>query len=228
MEFTGLVNAYFISGLGADQRIFAKINLDERINVIHVDWIPPTKDETLANYARRLSEIISADQPYILVGVSFGGMIAVEVAKFLKPLLTIAISSTILSAELPMLYRLAGKLRLIKLIPSGLLKSSNKLSQNFFFGTKTIEQKELLTKIVNDTNPRFLKWAIGSIVTWENAIRPDRLYHVHGTKDKILYSKMAKPDFSIQNGTHFMVYQNAKEISGIIDKLVLNLPPKTY
>ncbi len=71
MEFTGLVNAYFISGLGADQRIFAKINLDERINVIHVDWIPPTKDETLANYARRLSEIISADQPYILVGVSF-------------------------------------------------------------------------------------------------------------------------------------------------------------
>lgn len=220
------MNAYFISGLGADRRIFSKIKLDERIDIIHVDWITPLKNESLLSYAKRLSEIIDTDKPYALVGVSFGGMIAVEISKILNPLLTIAISSTILSYELPVLYRLAGKLRLIKLIPSGLIKSSNRFSQNFFFGTKSIEEKTLLSRIISDTDPKFLKWAIGSILEWRNIIRPDRLYHIHGTKDKILYSK-AKPDFSIQNGTHFMVYQNAKEISGIIDKLVLNLPPKT-
>lgn len=221
------MNAYFISGLGADRRIFSKIKLDERIDVIHVDWITPLKNESLVSYAKRLSEIIDTDKPYVIVGVSFGGMIAVEISKILNPLLTIAISSTILSYELPVLYRLVGKLRLIKLIPSSLIKSSNRFSQNFFFGTKSIGEKTLLSRIISDTDPKFLKWAIGSILEWRNTIRPDRLYHVHGTKDKILYSKIAKPDFSIQNGTHIMVYQNAKEISGIIDKLVLNLPPKT-
>ncbi|SDF62606.1 hypothetical protein SAMN05421827_10119 [Pedobacter terrae] len=30
------------------------------------------------------------------------------------------------------------------------------------------------------------------------------------------------PDFVIENGTHFMVYQNAQKISGIIDQLILN------
>ncbi|MFW0717950.1 alpha/beta fold hydrolase [Pedobacter sp. N23S346] len=214
------MNAYFISGLGADKRIFSKIKLDQSIKVIHINWIPPLKNESLSSYAKRLSEIIDVDKPYVLVGVSFGGMIAVEISKILKPLLTIAISSTILSYELPVLYRFAGTLRLIKLIPSGLIKLSNRFSQNFFFGTKSIEEKTLLSKIITDTDPKFLKWAIGSILGWRNTITPDRLYHIHGTNDKILYSKTAKPDFLIQNGTHFMVYQNAKEISELIDKLV--------
>ncbi|MFD2286837.1 alpha/beta hydrolase [Pedobacter petrophilus] len=214
------MNAYFISGLGADKRIFTKIKLHEHINVIHVDWIPPYQNETLPNYAKRLSAIINTNQPYILVGVSFGGMIAVEISKILKPLLTIAISSTIVSSELPFLYRLAGSLGLIKIIPSALIKSSNRFSQNLFFGTKTMEEKRLLTKIINDTQPAFLKWAIGSILTWQNTIRPDNLVLIHGTSDRILYSRAAKVDYTIDKGTHFMVYQNAEEISELIDKLV--------
>jgi hypothetical protein len=214
------MNAYFISGLGADRRIFSKIKIDSQINIIHIDWIPPKKEETLPHYAKRLSEIVNTDQPYILIGVSFGGMIAVEMAKILKPLLTIAISSTALSKELPILYRLAGKLKLIKLLPSRLIKSSNRLSQNFFFGVKTTAEKKLLSNIVNDTDPVFLKWAITSIITWQNTIKPDNLVQIHGTSDKILYCKNANVDFVIDKGTHFMVYQNAKEISEIIDKLI--------
>lgn len=214
------MNAYFISGLGADKRIFSKIKLDERIRIIHIDWIVPLKRESLPDYAKRLSEIIDISSPFILVGVSFGGMIAVEISKILKPLMTIAISSTILSNELPFLYRLAGKLHLIRLIPPNLMKSSNKFSQNFFFGIKSTEEKNLLTKIIQDTDPVFLKWAITSIITWKNNIRPDNLIQIHGNHDRILYSKSATVDFTIEYGTHFMVYQNAKEISEIIDELI--------
>jgi hypothetical protein len=37
------MNAYFISGLGADKRIFSKLKLNEKINIIHIDWIAPKK-----------------------------------------------------------------------------------------------------------------------------------------------------------------------------------------
>ncbi|NTE01423.1 alpha/beta hydrolase [Agrobacterium tumefaciens] len=214
------MNAYFISGLGADKRIFSKIKLDEQIHIIHVDWITPLKRESLPDYAKRLSEIIDVSSAFILVGVSFGGMIAVEMAKTLNPKLTFTISSTILSNDLPFIYRLAGKFGLIRLIPSWILKSSNTITGNYFFGTKKIEERILLSKIIADTNPKFLKWAIGSIITWQNTIKPDNLIQIHGTEDRILYSKAAKVDFMIDKGTHFMVYQNAAEISEIVNKLI--------
>jgi len=216
------MNTYFISGLGADKRIFSKLKLDEKINIIHIDWITPNKNESLVSYAQRLCSVIDLSQPFGLVGVSFGGMIAVEIAKLLNPTTTIIISSTMLSAHLPALYRFAGKLGLLKFIPAGLLKSSNKLTQNHYFGTRSNSEKTLLSKIIKDTDPYFLKWAIGSILSWENKIKPKNIYHIHGTDDKILYSKIAQPDFVIQNGTHFMVYQNAQEVSGIINRVILN------
>lgn len=211
------MNAYFISGLGADKRIFSKLKLHESINIIHIDWIKPAGKESLASYAERLSKEINKAEPFILVGVSFGGMIAVEIAKITAPVFTVIISSTIISNYLPLTYRLAGKMQLIQLVPSWLLKSSNKLIQNYYFGTKSNAERVLLKKIIKDTDPHFLKWAIGSILSWRNKTKPKNLYHIHGTNDKILYSKKAKPDFVIQNGTHFMVYQNAGEISEIIN-----------
>jgi hypothetical protein len=216
------MNTYFISGLGADKRIFSKLKLNENVNMIHIDWISPNKNESLASYAQRLSKVIDLSQPFALVSVSFGGMIAVEMAQLLKPAATIIISSTMLSTHLPALYRFAGKLGLLKFIPAKFLKSSNKLTQNYYFGTRSSSEKTLLSKIIKDTDPYFLKWAIGSILSWENKIKPKNIYHIHGTNDKILYSKTAKPDFLIENGTHFMVYQNAEEISGIIDTIILN------
>ncbi|WP_343522085.1 alpha/beta hydrolase [Pedobacter sp.] len=216
------MNAYFISGLGADKRIFSKLKLNEKIKIIHIDWIDPVKNESLAAYARRLSKMIDQSQPFALIGVSFGGMIAVEIAKVLNPLTTIIISSTMLSTHLPAIYRLAGKLGLLKLIPAKLLKSSNKFTQNYYFGTRSSSEETLLGKIIKDTDPYFLKWAIGSILSWENKVKPERIFHIHGTNDKILYSKKSKPDFVIQKGTHFMVYQNAREISEIIDEMILN------
>lgn len=215
------MNTYFISGLGADKRIFSKLKLNEKINIIYIDWINPVKNESLSAYAERLSKVIDKSQPFALVGVSFGGMIAVEIAKILKPTTTVIISSTMLSMHLPALYRFAGKLGLLKLIPAKFLKSSNKLTQNYYFGTRSGSEKALLSNIIKDTDPYFLKWAIGSILSWENKIKPERIFHIHGTNDKILYSRKATPDFVIENGTHFMIYQNASEISGIIDKLLL-------
>ena len=215
------MNVYFISGLGADKRIFSKLNLDKRINIIHIDWIQPTKNESLENYAKRLGLVIDTTQSFAIVGVSFGGMIATELAKAYKPKAIIAISSTIEGRYLPASYRFAGKLNLVKIIPTGILKASNKITQNYFFGVKSIEERELLSRIIADTDPKFLKWAIGSILSWKNKVTPKNLYHIHGTNDKVLYSKNARPDYLIKNGTHFMVYQNAKEISYLIDDIIL-------
>jgi len=213
------MNAYFISGLGADKRIFSKIDLGPDLNIIHLDWIPFSKNQSLKNYAEQLGRKIDTATPFVVIGVSFGGMIATEIAKLLEPSKTIIISSTVFNNQFSWIYQLSGRLNLIKFIPAWLLKSSNKLTQNYYFGTKLQEDKALLKKIIEDTDPHFLKWAIGAILKWENNIKPKNLIHIHGGNDKIFPIKKVAPDYTIDSGSHFMVYQKAEEISVLINKL---------
>ena len=100
---------YFISGLGADWRMFQFLKLPDHIAQYQVKWLEPLSfDEPLENYAKRLVPQIDDPTP-ILVGFSFGGLVAIELAKIIKPLRTIVISSLATRYALPWYYKLAGK-----------------------------------------------------------------------------------------------------------------------
>ena len=82
---------YVFSGLGADERVFCKINFSG-YTVHFIQWIAPKKNEAIEDYSLRLTAQITKENP-ILVGLSFGGMMAVEVAKHISTEKIIIISS---------------------------------------------------------------------------------------------------------------------------------------
>ncbi|HKG08557.1 MAG TPA: alpha/beta hydrolase [Pedobacter sp.] len=210
-----MIRIYFISGLGADRRAFIKLKFPSEFELIHLDWIAPLKAEPLEAYASRMALNIDDTTPFYLVGLSFGGMLATEIAKKMKPVHTFLISSTPAFKQLPWYYRMAGAVSLQKMIPRSLLKTGNAIGLKFL-GAKTHDEKELLKKLVADSDPFFIKWALTCILNWRNAERPGNTTHIHGTADKILPLKYNKPDIIIKGGSHFMVYTNAEEISGHI------------
>lgn len=208
---------YFISGLGADKRAFSFLDLSF-CEPIFIDWIPPQKKESLSHYAMRLKEQINDANP-IVVGVSFGGMLATEMAKSDDSLKAIIISSNKIKSEFPKRL-LAGKLiPVYKWIPASLLKKAA-LFRRLFFGLKGEKQKQIFHQILNDTDTRFTKWAIYSIMHWNNNTIPKNLVHIHGTADKLLPYRLVKADFSIQRGTHLMIMNNADEISVLLKQLI--------
>jgi len=71
---------YFISGLGADERVFQFIDLT-KIEHYFIKWNEPKKDESLSEYCLKLTEQIDKTNGIILIGVSFGGIIAQEILK---------------------------------------------------------------------------------------------------------------------------------------------------
>ncbi len=75
-------SVYCICGLGSDERIFSKLNWFGA-DVYYVHWLLPEPGETLANYALRMSEQIRGDN-ITLIGVSFGGIMSIEIAKLIK------------------------------------------------------------------------------------------------------------------------------------------------
>jgi len=207
---------YIFSGLGVDKRVFDNINFGN-LNVEFIDWIEAFEDENLENYAFRISKKITDENP-ILIGLSFGGILAVEISKLIKVNKLILIASAKNINELPKIYRIAGKLKLNKLIPNSILKYQNFIT-NWLFGIESSEEKKLLKNILKDTNSKFLKWAINEIVNWENEISPENCIHIHGNKDRIIPIKNVKADFVIENGGHFMTVNKAKKI----EKIILNL-----
>ena len=213
-----MMTLYFISGLGADKRAFIKLALPKDWTIKHIEWIENLKDESLSDYCRRLSSQIDYAQSFSLIGLSFGGIVAVEMAKFLTPARVVIISSISTAEQLPIDFFgniLIKKLKLYKLIPSSFFKQVNTLTY-WLFGTKTKDEKDLLRQIINDTPPEFAKWAIGEILTWNNIIKPKKLLHLHGAADRIFPVKNTSADIIINNGGHFMIYSNADEISKIL------------
>lgn len=207
---------YLISGLGADRRAFRKLIFPPDFKLIHLDWISPHPNESLVDYAARLALSIDTSVPFYLVGLSFGGMLATEIAKQLNPVHTFLISSTTSFKGLPCYYRAAGKLRLQKLVPVNLLKKGNGIGLKLL-GAKTQEEITLLKQLVTASDPYFMKWALTCILEWRNTERPVNLTHIHGTADNILpFRFTTKPDIIINGGGHFMVYANATDVMKII------------
>ena len=186
----------------------------EGFEVVHVDWILPLENETLQNYALRISENIK-DENAILIGLSFGGILSVEISKIKKFKKIFLLSSAKTKSEIPFYYKLIGKLNILKILPNSILKRVNSLTY-FVFGAKTNFEKNLLKDIIKNTDKHFLKWALHQIMNWKNENYSENIVHIQGDSDLILPHNFVKYDYLIKGGTHFMTLNQSKEIETII------------
>lgn len=204
---------YIFSGLGVDKRVFDRIDFSG-MNITFVDWIAPNSDESIQEYAGRISERITSSNP-VLIGLSFGGMIAVEISKLIPTEKIILIASAKTRHELPKLYINISQTNLHQIAPAALLKLHHPLA-DWFFGITAKEDRILLKNILKDTDPKFLKWAIHQIVSWKNEHTPENVIHIHGDADRIIPIKNVRADYIISDGGHFMTVTHADEIGRIL------------
>lgn len=210
---------YFVSGLGADQRVFQFLKF-EGYQPRHIYWLKPKPSESMAEYAQRLTQQIDSERP-VLVGLSFGGMMAVEIAKLIETERVIIISSAKSKAEIPPYVKLLKVFPLHKLVPIKVVNRFGLWFMKWFFGTQSQQQGTLLSNILLDTDDDFLKWAVDQVLDWRNTDAPDNLYHIHGTADRVLPIRFAQDvDQVIEEGGHFMVVNYAVLITALLEDVI--------
>ena len=203
---------YFISGLGADHRVFGRMKF-EGYECIHLDWIKPLKNESLAEYALRLAEPIDT-KSHALIGVSFGGMLVSEIHRQKGSKASFLISSTPHSQILPSFPAFIAQIFLRK----GLLRIGTPLFKVLapsLFGVKEKEGKDLLRKIITETDLDFLSWALKAILSWKSKEGNTGLIQIHANSDKLVPAKGQKIDYLLEGG-HFVVWERGQEIEEII------------
>jgi len=214
------VKIYAISGLGADKRVFEYLTLENEI--LPLDWIKPEVNEPIEKYSKRFAEKYRIDKEnnFIILGVSFGGLVATEISKIYKPKMTILISSAETKNEINKFGKLFGRVGITKKLPKKLFAPPRKIA-HYLFGT---DKKELLNSILDDTDLDFAKWAINELVNWKNITKLDNVLKISGSKDKLLPPK-DKKTIVIEGGEHFMIVDKAKEISKIINNELKSMTP---
>jgi pimeloyl-ACP methyl ester carboxylesterase len=213
------MKVYFISGLGADGRVFRHMQLPAGFEAVFLEWIKPLKDEPLHDYALRLAEKINSDEPFVLAGLSMGGMLATEIARKYPPEMLILISSVPCSGHLPFYYRGVGRVGLHKLVPVSLLKSASFIKR--FFTAEKNEDKLLIRQLIRDTDPAFIRWALDAIVKWKCDAYTGKIIHIHGKGDAILPLRFTKPTHVISRAGHMMVLTKANEINVILGSILV-------
>ena len=211
------MNFYCFSGLGADKSVFQFLEI-EGVKFHYVDWIEPLNNESLEDYSRRLIGNLKLRTPYSFLGVSFGGMIALEASKTTDPANIFLVSSAQSSLEIPIIFRLLERTKLYKIIPDRLFRTPNRFT-HYLFGASRLEEKKILDNIIRNTDVKFLKWAFGAIVNWvpkenKKAIR------IHGTKDRIIPLRAQNISLCISGGSHLLIVRKANEVSEFISTLL--------
>jgi len=212
------LNIYLISGLGADRAIFQNLTFSKTADIHYLDWIPPKKKESLRSYALRMAEAIDTSTPFVLIGLSFGGMLAAEISTVLKPQKTILVSSIPKRKELPWYFHLFGRMKMNRLIPVIRPRSVPRVISSFF-GVETKGDALFFQELLRRTDPWFSKWAIEAIMKWDRTETPAGIVRIHGNRDKVLPKGVGQIDYLIRGGGHFMIYNRADEISKILAEL---------
>ena len=208
---------YCISGLGADERAFAKLHI-HGYELVHLPWLLPVPNETIEQYAKRMSNNILDEKP-VLLGLSFGGIMSIEIAKHVPAEKVILISSVKSSKEIPVWMKLAGRLKLNRLMPMRSYKILEPL-QNYNLGATTPEEKEMARTFRENVSQQYLDWAINQVLNWKNIWQPASLYHIHGNADKLFPIKKVNADFVINNAGHLMIMNKSTEVNQFLSTIL--------
>ena len=74
------IRVVLFSGMAADTRLFRSIRIPE-LEIVTPDHAEPAPGETLTQYAARIAEGLFIQPDDIIGGISFGGMLAGEIAR---------------------------------------------------------------------------------------------------------------------------------------------------
>lgn len=205
-----LPRLYLIPGMGADGRLFEGL-AREGLKFTVLEFIPAMPGETLREYALRLGAMIDHAEPFIVGGVSLGGIMAGEIAIAMGAEKLLLISSVKHSGEMPPHFKLARWIPVYKIFSGEWLKRHGPRDSRRGLAPW---QTKILEDIRTDADDAFITWAVDAVIKWRKSrhLTHPQLLHIHGTRDLMFPGIFLGKRSKIAGGRHVMVVTHAAEI----------------
>ena len=215
------VPVYLMPGLAASSKIFERIALPEDVfEMIPLEWEIPLGNEPLTDYAKRITKKIKHENP-VLIGVSFGGILVQEMAKYVDARKVIVISSVKSNLEFPRRMKIAKTTKAYKLIPMSLILNVESLAR-FSFGEKVNQRLKLYEKFLSVRDINYLEWAVEKVILWGRTAVDENVIHIHGDADEIFPIKYIRNCIVVKGGTHIMILNKYKWFNANLPTIILD------
>ena len=212
---------YLMPGMAASIKIFENLRLsEEQFEIVYLEWFIPEKDMSLSDYAKKMCENVKHNNP-VLLGVSFGGMLIQEMAKYIAVKRLIIISSVKSNSEMPKRMWFAKYTKAHKLLPTGLVTNIELLAK-YAFGETVNKRLHLYEMYLSVRDKVYIDWAINAIVNWKQTEPLENTIHIHGKKDAVFPIANIKECIIVKNGTHTMIIHRAKWFNEHLPALILS------
>ncbi|MDD2675714.1 alpha/beta hydrolase [Flavobacterium petrolei] len=216
------IPVYLMPGLASSAAIFERIVLPEDTFEIHLlEWEIPLDHESLTDYAKRISAKVIHKNP-VLIGVSFGGILVQEMAKYVEARKVIIISSVRCNSEFPRRLKIAKTTKAYKLIPMSLFANIESLAK-FSFGEKVNQRLKLYEKFLSVRDIRYLNWAVEQVILWDRTVSDENVIHIHGDADDVFPIKYIKNCITVKGGTHIMILNKYKWLNENLPSIILGV-----
>jgi pimeloyl-ACP methyl ester carboxylesterase len=208
------MKTYFFPGLGADR----SLEPYHRIPGLEIEWVNwPSKISTNWElFLQNLQRENNIQGGSLFIGISFGGLVATQLAKVKKPSAVILVGSLIDSIAVSTLFRFIKWV--VPVIPSFVfnLNWAPRWVISYFFG---IQQKPHLVhfyRMVRGYSPHQAKALIQLALSAPPIEIKPAIYSIHGKKDRILPYKKAQPGYQVEEGGHLLSMTHSSEINRAI------------
>jgi len=209
-----------LPGVGADHRLFEPQRA-ALPNLEVPDWLSAQRNESLPHYAARMAETIAGDRPLVLGGVSFGGMVAYEMARALKPDSLVLISTARSRRALRPIYRMIRPF--MPLLPPLLLEVAKPLASPSLALVRSLntDARRLGAAMFRDADSRFMHWAFSAIFDWRPVpLEGIAVRQIHGLCDGLLPARRSDADVFVPGAGHLMNVTHAEVVNAFIREAV--------
>jgi pimeloyl-ACP methyl ester carboxylesterase len=227
------------SGLGADDHVFWH-QLSEFPKLTVMDWLVPLRGESLAEYAARYSELIRTDilknqvtSDVVIGGLSFGGIVALEVAKHVKPDGVVLLASARRPTDLPLRIRFFRPLRFLGPLARVIVMILQLLAVPFAYGVarRVIPYTSGVLRQVCRANSRVVAWSICQIWAWDDEPLLDcSVYQIHGDQDFVIVNPTTKREHNekstpstaeiIPEAGHLVTITHPKDVADFLNRSI--------
>lgn len=206
-----------LPGLGAKSLLFQpQRNAFE--DLIIPDWPAPQPHETLRTCAQRWAMSLTPRRPLFIGGVSFGGMVALELARSLNANGVFLIASCRDSRYVNPAYRLLGAMA--RFFPMDLERwLIREIGGDGLAWLQELNQAEaaLIRRVACDVDMPLLRWGGHQMLRWRfTEPLPCPVYQIHGARDDIIYPQPQQTDLLILDAKHLIHITHAAKVNQFI------------
>jgi pimeloyl-ACP methyl ester carboxylesterase len=197
-----------LSGLATDERLFAP-QLAAFPNLKVIPWVEARPYESLREYAERLAPLVDPGWPCVVGGASFGGMVALELARLVPAVAVVLIGSVRSPVAFPLRWRV---LEPLAYLGPGVLRVLAGWGAKLPLSAVSVRRLRRIAR----PESAFERWGFCAAVRWRPRPLKVPVFHIHGSADGVLLASRTRPDVLVPDGRHALTLSHPTAVNDFL------------